>query len=133
MKGNRMATQPLTQYRVGDLALWAEAVTGITGWIGERTWSADGVTWTSKVKPHKWQGARANHHLASYLIGVISASKQGRAYLADPSHEVSTLKALITIDAVQEGMGRLDGNQLIAKANSEGGREAKAVKMAGAV
>lgn len=128
-----MATLPLTQHRVGDLALWAESVTGITGWVGERTWSADGVTWTSKLKPHTWRGLRANHHLASYLLGVIAASKQGRAYLANPKHEVASLRLLVAIDAVQEGMGRLDGAQLIAQAASEGGRAATAVRMAGAL
>lgn len=130
VKTNRL---PLTQFRVGDLALWAEALTGIEGWVGERTYSADGVTWTSKVKPHVWRGLRANHLLASYLLGVIEASKSGRLKMADPQHDINGIKALVSIDPVWRGMGKLDGAQLIAKAKSEGGRASRAVMTAGAV
>lgn len=124
---------PLTQYRVGDLGLWAEGVTGIEGWLGERTLSDDGITWTSKVKPHRWTGLRANHLAASYLLGVIAASRKGQIHLADADHDIAIIRLSVAVNAQWEGMGRLDGAQLIAAASVEGGRASRAVMMAGAV
>lgn len=123
----------LTPYRVGDLALWAEAVTGIKGWVGERTNEGDGVIWKSTRRDHVWRGLRANHRCASYLLGVISASVSGRLYLANPDHEIAKIRLSVSVDAVQEGMGKLDGAQALAAAQQQGGRASRAVMMAGAV
>jgi len=124
---------PLTPYRVGDLALWAEAVTGIKGWVGEWANEGDGVIWRSDRRPHEWRGPRANHRCASSLLGVISASKAGRFHMTKADHEISRIRLSVTIDAVQEGMGRLEGAQALAAAQQEGGRASRAVMMAGAV
>lgn len=122
----------LTPNRVGELAIWAEAVTGIKGWLGGVGNPGDGVVYTSNRKMKSWRGERANHHCASYLLGVIQASVKGRELLATPDHWLADVKVNVQVNAREFNEGQADAESAIGQARAAGGRELRAIREAGA-
>lgn len=122
----------LTPNRVGELGTWAEAVTGIKGWLGGVSNPGDGTVYTSNRKMKSWRGERGNHMCASYLFGVIQASVRGRMLLGTPDHWLAEVKAQVQINAREFNEGQQDAEYAIGQARAAGGRELRAILDAGA-
>lgn len=122
----------LTPNRVGELGTWAEAVTGIPGWLGYTSNPGDGIVYHSNRRQLSWRGERAGHRCASYLFGVIQASVRGRALLADPGHVLADLRNATQINARDFNDGQADAESAIRTARERGGWELRAVREAGA-
>lgn len=118
--------------RVGELGTWAEAVTGIPGWLGYHNNPGDGVVYHSNRRQKSWRGPRAAHRCASYLFGVIQASARGRSLLADPEHTLAILKAAVQLNPAEFNLGQSEAESAIREARARGGRDYRAIVEAGA-
>lgn len=130
-----MTRYVLTKNRVGELGAWAEAVTGLKGWLGGMYNPGDGMIYVSN-RPvggkKNWKGGRAAQMCASYLLGVISASERGRVLLATQGGMVAEASQGVEINPAEHAEGKRDAERAIKIARERGGRDARAVDGAGA-
>lgn len=112
----------VTQWTVGELGLYAEAATTLKNWLGYSSDPGDGRVYKSGRSMKNWKGERAAHMCASYLLGVLETTPMGQAWLADPDHWVSQMKAAVDINEVERGEGKREAEHAIRQIIRDGGK-----------